>query len=188
MRASVRNSSLHNNGDKPSDGSSSNRIVGADISASDRHHLPLAAGHGAHDLLGALLESWEQTQDARQILRLALPRTQGIGAEDEIFLHGQIGEDTAVLGHERNAGLDDLVRRACRDVGAVHNHRAAVHLAGLTGDRAQKRALAGAVRAKHDHDFAFRYRGRYVFQRTMAAVKHRDVAGLKHSRLRDRPG
>jgi len=156
--------------------------------AADCHHLALAAAHGAHELLAALLELREQAQHTFQILRLVRAGAPRMCAEHEILLDGQVGKNAAVLWHERDAGLHDLVRRAPRDVGAVHRHRAAFRLAGLPGDGADERALTRAIGAEHDDDLALRHRRRHVFQRAMAAVKHRDIAGLKHSRLRDRPG
>ena len=156
--------------------------------AADRHHLPFAAAHRAHELLGTLAQLGKQGQDARQIVRLALARPVGMGAEREILLHGEIGEDAAILGHQRDAGLHDLMRRAVGDVGPVHEHGRAVHLARLPGYGPQEGALAGAIGAEHHHDLAFRHRRRNVLKRAMAAVEDRNVAALKHRRLRDRPG
>ena len=189
MRASVRNSSVHNSGASPSEGSSSRRIVGADIIA-----RPIATICRSPPLivrtscLGRSRSLGNKAQDARQIVRLALARPVGMGAEDEILLHGEIGEDAAILGHQRDAGLHDLMRRAVGDVGPVHEHGRAVHLARLPGYGPQEGALAGAIGAEHHHDLAFRHRRRNVLERAMAAVEDRNVAALKHRRLRDRPG
>ena len=58
----------------------------------------------------------------------------------------------------------------------------------LAGDRAQEGALAGAVGAEHHDDLARRDRHRDILDRAMAAVEHREIADLKHRRLRDRRG
>jgi hypothetical protein len=132
-------------------------MVGADIIA-----RPIATAHGAHELLGALLELGKQAENARQIVCLEAPRARRVGTQSEILLHGQVGENAPILGHKRDASLDDFVRRTMRDIGPVHEHRAALHLAGLAGDGAQKGALAGAIGPEHDHDLARRYAHRDV--------------------------
>ena len=189
MRASVRNSSVHNSGASPSEGSSSRRIVGADIIA-----RPIATICRSPPLIvrtSCLGRSRSLGNKLRTRARLSASRSRarvGWAPRMQILLHGEIGEDAAILGHQRDAGLDDLMRRAMGDVGPVHEHRRAVHLARLPGYGPQEGALAGAIGAEHHHDLAFRHRRRNVLEGAMAAVEDRNVAALKHRRLRDRPG
>jgi len=116
----------------------------------------------AYELLGTLTQFRKQAENALQVVRLALARTGGMGAENEVLVHGEIGEDAAILGHERDAGLNDFVRRAVGDVGAVHEHARAVHLARLPSDRPQEGALAGAVGADESDDSGFDVDGQIV--------------------------
>ena len=46
-----------------------------------------------------------------------------IGAEQQVLPHRQIAEDAAAFRHQREARLDDLVRRRGREVAAAKRHR-----------------------------------------------------------------
>jgi len=78
--------------------------------------LPLAARHSAHRLTEALRKPRKQRQHAFQILSLARPGTRRISAELEVLAHRQVGEDAAALGHQRDAGFDDMVLRQRQQV------------------------------------------------------------------------
>src|SRR3984885_14154138 len=67
--------------------------------APDRHHLALAAAHGAHDLFWALLEFRKQAKHALQIFSFAGAGPSGVSAEDEILLYGKIGKNPAIFRH-----------------------------------------------------------------------------------------
>src|SRR6516225_1503502 len=73
--------------------------------AADRHHLALAATHGAHQLLASLLELRKQGEHALHVLRLGRPRAPGIGAENEVLLHGEVSENAATENMERVLAL-----------------------------------------------------------------------------------
>ena len=48
----------------------------------------------------------------------------GIGAEQQVLAHRQLAEDAAPFRHQRDAGLDDLVRRQAAEVAAAERDRA----------------------------------------------------------------
>ncbi len=122
--------------------------------AADRHHLLLAAAHGARRLGEAFLEAREKLQHALQVALGAVAGAAGIGAELKVLAHGQVGEDAASLRHQRDAGLDDLVRRHEAKLAAAERHRAAGKQRHQAGNDPEQRALAGAVGAENDHDLA----------------------------------
>ena len=82
--------------------------------AADRHHLLLAAAHGAGLLGEALGQPGKQRDDRARFSVSERARAPRIGAEREVLAHRQFGEDAAPFRHQRDAGLDDLVRRQRR--------------------------------------------------------------------------
>src|SRR5581483_11808092 len=95
-------------------------------SSADGQHLLLATAHRAGQLLPAVLEYREQAVD--MILRSGnlVPRGARVGAQFEITAHGQAGEKSASLRHQRDTQADALMRRHRADVAAVETHATAV--------------------------------------------------------------
>ena len=98
-------------GARPSDGSSSISRRGALIMrARHRHHLLLAAAHGAGELAARARAAWESRRSAcsRRRARSALGTQPA--AELQVLAHRHLREQLAAFGHQRHAGLHDLVR------------------------------------------------------------------------------
>ena len=64
-----------------------------------------------------------------------------VGAEPQVFLHGQLGEHLAAFGNAGDAGRDDPMGRKPRDVGAVERDAAGARRR-QPEDRADQRGLA----------------------------------------------
>ena len=71
-----------------------------------------------------------------------------VGAELEVFPHGEAGEDLAAFGHVDHAELYHPVAGQAVDPLALKAHLAAAR-PQETGDRAQHRRLASTVGAHH---------------------------------------
>ena len=78
-------------------------------------HLLLAAGQGAGQRGQALLQLGEQLQDPGPagLGRLA---GQGVAGHPQVVLHGQVREQPAALGDDRDAGLADALRAPAGEV------------------------------------------------------------------------
>ena len=102
-----------------------------------------------------LLDDREQLVDAAKHGVVAGARATGGEAEAQVLLDGQLGEDAAPFGHERDAVARDVLGPAAeqRDVAEAHvaGRRSDAH------DRVQRRRLAGAVRADQPDDLAGRH-------------------------------
>ena len=108
-------------GARPSDGSSSRHdFRGRHQGAPDRHHLLLAAAHGAHGLLQPLPQSREEIKDHVERRGLAAPRAGRKGAQQKVLAHGQLAENAATFGNQREAGLDDVMDGNACKLAAVH--------------------------------------------------------------------
>ena len=188
-RASAWNNSPHSSGDKPSEGSSSSSSFGADISA-----RPIATICCSPPLMvraslrAALGQTRKQRSDAREIARLVGAGAAREGAELEILPHGQLGENAAPLGHQRDAGLDDLVRRQRQQVPAVEGD--ARPACGATSPAMDLSSvdlpapfapsittISPGLTSRSTPD-----------ERLMLAVARGEAADLKHRRLPDRRG
>ena len=153
----------------------------------DRHHLLLAAAHRPRLLAEALLESREKVNDEFEVSLLGVAGAAGVGAEHEVLAHGQLAEDAAALGHQRDAGLDDLMRRQRRQFAAAEGDRPAGKVRHQAGDRLEERALAGAVGAEDHHHLAAADVEVDVDEREVFAVGGGDAGEPKHRRWpRDR--
>ena len=146
----------------------------------DGQHLPLAAAHGAGELAPALGEPREEGQHLLQVGGLVPAGAGEIGAEQEVFVHGEVGEDAAVLRHQRQAGLDDGVRGHVGEVDAAEPDARARHVRDHTAQRLQAGRLAGAVGAQHDHDLARPDAERHPVEREVLAVADGEVGDLEH--------
>ena len=102
---------------EPSEGSSSSSSFGAGHQrAADREHLLLAAGHRPRLLALALLEAREQLEDAVDVVAdrgVAAQVKAPISRFSSTVIRGKIRRPSGDL---RDAELDDLVRRAGRDL------------------------------------------------------------------------
>ena len=87
------------------------------------HHLALAAGHGAHELLAPLAQPRKQAQ---QLLdpRGDLGARPAHGAELEILDHGHVLEDVLALGHIAQPQPHDLMGPPAGDLRAAQQHPA----------------------------------------------------------------
>jgi hypothetical protein len=154
--------------------------------AADRHHLLLAAAHRAGELAAAFGEPRKQRHHAVEVFALGGAGALRIGAELEILAHGQFGENAAPLRHQRDAGLDDLMRRQCEQVLPVEADARAVLRSHQACDGLEQRRLAGAVRAEHHDNLARLHVEIDAGERLMLAVAGGERANLKHRRLRGR--
>ena len=75
----------------------------------DRHHLLLAAGHRARDLIAALLQYRQQGEHLLHRLAMDGPGLAPISAERQVVLHRHVGEETAALGNDGHAVVADLM-------------------------------------------------------------------------------
>ena len=146
----------------------------------DGQHLPLAAAHGAGELAHALGETGEEGQHLLQVGGLVRARAGEIGAEQQVLVHGEVGEDAAVLRHQRQARLDDGVRGHVREVDAAEPDARARHVRDHAAQRLQAGRLAGAVGAQHDHDLAGAHAERHPVEREVLAVADGEVGDLEH--------
>ena len=110
-------------GASPSEGSSSSRIFGLAIKASDGNHLLLAAGQIARCNLSFLGKARKPVIDLQQrSLHFAL-RTAASSCE-EVFLNGQIGKQTASFRDLHDAELDNFIGRLSVNSDAIELDRA----------------------------------------------------------------
>jgi len=136
----------------------------------DGQHLPLAAAHGAGELAHALGEPGEEGQHLRQVGGLVRAGAGEIGAEQQVLAHREVGEDAAVLRHQRQARLDDGVRGHVREIDAAEPDLRTRHVCDHAAQRLEAGGFAGAVGAQHDHDLARPDAERHPVEREMLAV------------------
>src|SRR5262245_10872187 len=98
-------------GDRPTEGSSTSRMRGADMRARDREHLLLAAAHAARELPAALLEHRERRIAEREVLADRVPRERPERAEEQVLLNGELGKESPAFGHHRHPEAHDLLGR-----------------------------------------------------------------------------
>jgi hypothetical protein len=128
--------------------------------ARDGEHLLLAAGQEAALPVRQLPELREELVDA-----LDRPAAGAAAArrDVEVLPYRQLGEDAAVLRHEADAGVRDLVRRAAADAAALP-----LDAPGRSGrephDAAHRRRLPHAVPAEQADALARRDRERHAEQ------------------------
>ena len=113
----------------------------------------------------------------------------GVGAEQEVLLHGHVAEDFAAFGHLGDPGLDDGVGGPAVDALAAE-----ADLAGggrqQAGDDVERGALAGAVGAQQRDDAALGHAKANAGERLDAAIAGADAVEfeqVRHGRLPDRP-
>ena len=136
-------------GERPSEGSSRISRLGRDSErAGDREHLLLAAGHGPRELVAPLGEDREEFVDPGVVTD-----APGVGAERQVLRDGHAGEELALLGHDRDAARDDLVRPEARELLAVEPDRA-VGGSVQAHDGLDERRLPCPVRSEDRHALA----------------------------------
>jgi len=84
------------------------------MSARERNHLLLPAGHAACELLTPLGESRERLVAEQQVLGDLAARGRAEGAEQQVLLDRELREEPPAFRHERDAEIDDLLRREPR--------------------------------------------------------------------------
>ena len=95
-------------GAMPSEGSSRSSIDGPRHDrATDGEHLLLAAGERAPLLAHALAEPRKELHDVVERFADALRVPVVVGAEIEVFAHGEVRKDGAPFRHEADAEIDD---------------------------------------------------------------------------------
>src|SRR5438876_956464 len=107
---------LTSTGARPTEGSSMRMMRGASISARERKHLLLAAAHGAGKLPPPLGEARKAFEAEIQIGFERSPCLLAKSSEQQVFFHGQAGEQPAALRHEGNAEIDDLLGGTANEV------------------------------------------------------------------------
>ena len=146
MAPSVSKIDSTTRGASPSDGSSSISSRGDVISARPIATICCWPPDSVLDhLTPSLLEHGEEMVDALEARLLVRPGARAEGAEREVLLHRHLAEESATLGHERQAVLDDLVRVERQHVLALRRDRARAW-SEQARDALEERALAGAVR------------------------------------------
>ena len=104
-----------------------------------------------------------------------------LAADVEIFPHGEIGEDAAILGHETKAAPGDLERPQPRNLFAKKaNH--AVALRNEPHQRLDRGRLAGAVAAHESHHLAAADVKRRLKQYLRGAVPGLQSLDFEHRR------
>jgi hypothetical protein len=109
------------------------------------------------------------------------------GAHLQVLQHGHAGKEPTSLGRLRDAHLDDVVRRASRDVFALEVDLPLARRVQPV-DRAQRRRLAGPVRTDQGHDLALAHLERDALQRLDRAVERVDVVEAERHLARGRSG
>ncbi len=139
----------------------------------EREHLLLAAGEEAAAPVAEVGERGEvPVRRLRVEVLAAVP-------EAEVLGDGQPEEQAAVLGNVRDAELRARARLHASQVLPLEADRA-VHGAHQAGDGAERRRLAGAVRAEQRDDLARRNVDMNVAEHRSAVVAGRQAVELEH--------
>ena len=147
--------------------------------AGQSEHLLLTAGKMAGGLMAAGLEHRKQLHHAHDVGVHAVA-APAIGAEPQIVLDAERGEDLPALGHLDDAEPDPFIGREGADVGAPEGQRAAAHPLHPR-DGAQQRALAGAVGADQGDGLALADLEGDPGQRLDAAIMAGQIDDVEHA-------
>jgi hypothetical protein len=153
----------------------------------------MSFGRDISDLLSPLGEARELIENARTIGGDFSQIAAQVGAHLQIFLYTHVRKDMAAFRTMGDAALQNLRRRAKCDVFALEDDAAPRGLE-QPRQRAQHRALPGAVGPDEGDDLAFLNGKRHAFQCSDAAVAAFEVADFKHAppawrrRVRDKRG
>ena len=153
--------------------------------APDRHHLLLSTRQRAGRHVQLVAHRRKQGAYVLQRTTAFFPRRAHVAAYLEILAYGHACEQPTSLGHDRDAGAAEAMRRDGGHVMAVHRERAGAGRLQAR-DRIDQRRLAGAVGPHDTGKLACSHGERHVPQRRRCAVAHAQVANLKHARRPDR--
>src|SRR5438445_10126297 len=78
--------------------------------------LLLAAAHAARELLAARAEHREGLEAEGEVARDVAPGLRSVGAEQEVLLDRQLGEEPPPLRHHGDAQPHDLLRGSLREI------------------------------------------------------------------------
>jgi hypothetical protein len=117
-------------------------------------HLLLAAGQGPGQRGQALAELGEQLQDLLAA-GLGLLTGQGVAGHAQVVLDGQVGQQAAAFGDDRDARAADPFRAPAGEVRLVQEDRPGLGLQDAA-DGQDQGGLARAVRAEEGGDLAGR--------------------------------
>src|SRR5690349_14572697 len=148
--------------------------------AAEGEHLLLAAGERARRLAAPARERGKAPD---RFLKATLhfgALAHEIRGGEQVLLHAQLGEHPPPLRYVHQAERGNAVRREPRDRPAVELDRAFAR-PQEAADRAQRRALAGAVRPDHCHDLAALYLERHSAQRERVVVPRVDRLKRQHA-------
>ena len=168
-------------GARPSDGSSSNRILGAAISARPMASICCSPPE-------SVPASWLRRSRRRgnrlntrcAMLLDACPlAAEAVGAHVQVFVHSEGREYLAPFGRVRDAQVDDLVGGHVTDRAACYPH---IPLAGAEqpADGAQDRGFARAVRPNQRHDLPRPHGKRDPLEGMHVSVVGVDVLDFEH--------
>src|SRR5262249_26363194 len=156
---------------------------------SQGQHLLLAARQAAGELAAALLQARKCLVGGGEIAVDGAARSRAEGAEQQVFLDGQLRKQPPAFRHQGDAEIDNLLGRAADEVvplaidlgddaagGGPHHAHHAFH----------QRALAVAVGAEQRNRLGVRHRQRDVLEDAHRAVAGVDAADREATR-QDRP-
>src|SRR5499425_3505481 len=83
-----------------------------------REHLLLASAHAAGELTPPLSEHREGLEGQLEVGADLRARLRPVGAQEQIFFHGELGEEPAPLRHEGDAETHDLLGGDAREIDA----------------------------------------------------------------------
>ena len=145
--------------------------------AGEREHLLLAARQRSGLLVAPLREPRQLARDLVEVLRDGLAVAAEVRAHLQVLPDRQLAEDAAALGNVRDASPRGRLR-AARQLLSVEDDRAVAR--DHARDRAERRRLAGAVRAEQRDDLALVERQRDAVQRA-----HGPVARVNFTQLEE---
>ena len=141
--------------------------------AGDRQHLLLAAGE-----LGALVRPALGEARKRFVDAADGPRAGPLDRNQQVLVHGQVGEDAPPLRHIADARLGDPVGGKSGHVRAEQRDPAGAR-AGEADQAAQRRRLPRAVAAKQRDDLALAHFEAHAVQDVALAIESMDALGLE---------
>ena len=147
--------------------------------AADREHLLLAARERPGRLPAALGEPREQREHPLAILRALAPCARQHGADLEILVHAESGEDLPALRDLADAEIAHAMARQATDFGPAEADAAASRTM-QAGDGLDQRGLAGAVGADDGDDRSRVDRERNAVERLGIAVEQIELLHEQH--------
>jgi hypothetical protein len=124
-----------------------------DEAPGDRQHLLLASRKGAGKLARTSAQDRKEFHRILDVAHALCARPQRSGAELQVLAHRHAAEYLPVLRHVSDPEMRPLRGRDAGEILAFEGDATAGDGHGA-GDRLEQRALAGAVRPDHRHEFA----------------------------------